>query len=76
MNSIVIGGHAFTDKDILSGSVHLENAMVAETLQADTLSVTIQAEEGGGQLQDVLGVYLFSVNEMRSPACSPLTTSP
>ncbi|MBR2999677.1 MAG: hypothetical protein IKF39_01655 [Oscillospiraceae bacterium] len=63
MNSIVIGGHAFTDKDILSGSVHLENAMVAETLQADTLSVTIQAEEGGGQLQDVLGVYLFSVND-------------
>lgn len=48
MNVINYKNHAFTDETIVSGSVHVTNAMVCETLEADTLTATVIAETVGG----------------------------
>ena len=43
-NRLVYGANTFTDDDILSGSLHAEQALIAETLGADTATFTVESD--------------------------------
>lgn len=48
-NRITYSTFTFNDSDLLSGSVHLENAMVSETLGVDTLTFEVLSEAIGAR---------------------------
>lgn len=41
MNKLIYNNYVFTDEDIISGSIHISNAMVCESLEADTLEAEL-----------------------------------
>lgn len=63
-NKIVYDGFEFTDNQILSGSLSLQNSMIAESLSGDTLTftITVPAREG---LRDSLLRKLFDSSHNR-----------
>ena len=49
MNRIYYNGYWFYDDQITYGSIHISNAMVCETLEADTLTVEVKNEAYEGE---------------------------
>lgn len=64
-NKIEYLDYEFGEDTIVEASIHLENAMVAETLGADTLTFTLNAPSKGGRLIDSILRYLFDSEERR-----------
>ena len=65
MNKIIIGEYEFSDSQIQNAKVTLANAMVSESLSADTFNFTIFVKEGGGALRTVLGEYYLTSDGRR-----------